>query len=248
MPGHQSICLALALALSPAGLRAQNFGPPVPPEGESRLPAFPARGEKPPALKAPATIPVPQVPAREGKTPRVYVREIQVTGSTVFSPEALAQVTAPYVGRMVTDEDLAALRQALTLKYVNAGYINSGAVLPDQQVAEGIIQFRIIEGRLLEIEISGLERLSADYVRDRLALGGGPPLDVGALQDRIQILLQRPFIKRINAELSPGDQPGEASLSARVEEGPSGGFSVTLDNDLSPSLGDACLLYTSRCV
>lgn len=169
------------------------------------------------------------------------MREIRVSGNTVFSAGELAELTAPYIGRAVTNEDLAALRQALTLKYVNAGYINSGAVLPDQKVADGIIEYRIVEGTLTDISITGVERLSQDYVRDRLALGGATPLNVGALQDRLQILLQGPFVARINAELSPGDRPGEARLNARVEEGPRGNFSVSMDNDLSPSLGNVRL-------
>jgi len=45
----------------------------------------------------------------------VFVREIRVTGSTVFSAEELAKVTAPYLNREVTSEDLEALRVALTL-------------------------------------------------------------------------------------------------------------------------------------
>ncbi|HJW76857.1 MAG TPA: ShlB/FhaC/HecB family hemolysin secretion/activation protein, partial [Thermoleophilia bacterium] len=177
-------------------------------------------------------------PSRAGPTLRVFVREIRVTGNTVFSDAELAQVSAPYTGREITDEDLAALRQALTLKYVNAGYINSGAVISDQRVVNGVIEYRIIEGTLAEVTVTGTKRLRADYVSDRLALGAAPPLNAIKLQEQLQILLQGPFVERINAELSPGDRQGEARLSARVEEGPAGNIAVTVDNDLSPALGD----------
>lgn len=199
------------------------------------LPGF-EPAEQPETLRVPATPPVE--PSRAGPTLRVFVREIRVTGNTVFSDEELAQVTAPYTGREVTDEDLGALRQALTLKYVNAGYINSGAVLSDQRVVNGVIEYRIIEGTLNEVTVTGTKRLRADYVSERLALGAAPPLSVVKLQEQLQILLQGPFVERINAELSPGDRPGEARLSARVAEGPAGTVAVTVDNDLSPALGD----------
>ena len=165
--------------------------------------------------------------------------EIRVTGNTVFKAGELEQLTAPYLGRDVTAEDLSALRQALTLKYVNAGYINSGALLPDQKVAEGVIEYRMVEGTLSDITVTGTEHLDSSYVRERLALGGVAPLNVNALQDRLQILLQGPFIERINAELAPGDRPGEARLNARVQEGPRSHWSTTVDNDISPSLGQA---------
>ncbi|MGA8146612.1 MAG: ShlB/FhaC/HecB family hemolysin secretion/activation protein [Gallionellaceae bacterium] len=238
LPKWSNLYLAMTLLSASAWLHAQDFGPPVPPGGESRPPAFLKPDQASPLLTAPAPEQAPEgKTATAGKTTRILVREIRVTGNTVFSDQELAQVTAPYVGREVTAEDLAALRQALTLKYVKAGYINSGALLPDQKVADGVIEYRIVEGRLTDITVTGAKRLHPDYVSDRLALGGGPPLNVNALQDRLQILLQGPFIERINAELSPGDRPGEARLNAKVEEGPRGNLSFTLDNDLSPSLG-----------
>lgn len=235
--GLSKVPVLTILLLAPAWLNAQDFGPPISPGNDLRDPQLEQPDERPEILRVP-----PQAPfaaPRTGRTPRTFVRAIRVTGNTVFSDEELAPVTAPYIGREVTDEDLAALRQALTLKYVNAGYINSGAVLPDQQVVDGVIEYRIIEGALVDITVTGNQRLHPDYVSDRLALGAGPPLNVIALQNQLQILLQGPFIKRINAELLPGDQPGEARLQAKVEEGPRGSFSVRADNDLSPALGDA---------
>jgi hemolysin activation/secretion protein len=233
------LLLATALLAGPGLLHAQDVGPPVLPGKEPR-PAdlvAPARTAPPLQAPAPSTAPGPASPAAH--LPRIKVREIRVTGSTVFSAQALDAITAPYVGREVTFEDLAALRQALTLKYVNAGYINSGALLPDQQVVDGVVEYRIVEGRLSGITVTGNTHLHSDYVADRLALGATAPLNVNALQDRLQILLQGPFVERINAELSPGEQPGEARLNAKVQEGPRSMVSATVDNDLSPSLGHA---------
>lgn len=235
--GWPSLCLTTAMLSLSGVLHAQDFGPPTLPGGKLRPPVFPQAGTPSPQFRAPAQ--TPETAPGTGTTPRIFVGRIRVSGSTVFSAEELAQVTAPYVGRALTNEDLAALRQALTLKYVNAGYINSGAVLPDQQVVDGEVEYRIVEGRLVEVTVTGTLRLHPDYIGDRLALGGEPPLNVAALQDRLQLLLQGPFIKRINAQLAPGDHAGEARLEARVEEGPRGRLSLTLDNDLSPSLGDA---------
>lgn len=231
--------LATALLSAPLVLHAQDVGPPAVPGRDPRPPALVAPGQNAPQLQAPSTLPPPAAALQAGATPRIRVLEIRVTGNTVFKAGELEQLTAPYLGRDVTAEDLSALRQALTLKYVNAGYINSGALLPDQKVAEGVIEYRMVEGTLSDITVTGTEHLDSSYVRERLALGGVAPLNVNALQDRLQILLQGPFIERINAELAPGDRPGEARLNARVQEGPRSHWSTTVDNDISPSLGQA---------
>ncbi len=237
---HASLSLAVALLASgPAIVRAQDTGPPTVPGKDPQAPPLVQPARPAPQLQAPAPSPAPDATRRSAALPRIQVREIRVTGNTVFSDEALAEITAAYVGRDVTQEDLAALRQALTLKYVNAGYINSGALLPDQQVVDGVIEYRIVEGRLSEVTVSGNARLRSQYIADRLALGGAAPLNVNTLQDRLQLLLQGPFVERINAELSPGDRPGEARLNARIQEGPGSQVSASLDNDISPSLGQA---------
>ena len=234
------LTLAIALlASSPAVVRAQDAGPPAVPGKDPQAPPLLQPARPAPQLQAPSPSQPPAATQRAASLPRIRVREIRVTGSTVFSDAALAEVTEPYVGRDLTQEDLAALRQALTLKYVNAGYINSGALLPDQQVVDGVVEYRIVEGRLSAVTVSGNTRLRSPYLTDRLALGGAAPLNVNTLQDRLQLLLQGPFVERINAELSPGDRPGEARLNARIEEGPASQVSATLDNDISPSLGQA---------
>src|SRR5262249_3452892 len=105
----------------------------------------------PPPLSRPTLPPVPPLAPEERERllgPWVFVQQILITGNTVFSEAELAAVTQDYVNRPVTSEDLEALRLALTRLYVNAGYVNSGAILPDQTVTGGIIRLQIIEGAL----------------------------------------------------------------------------------------------------
>lgn len=231
--------LAAAVLSGPGVLLAQDLGPPAVPGRDPQVPAVVLPPRPAPQLQTPAPMAPAQATEQAGTLPRIRVREIRVIGSTVFDKQTLDAITSPYVGRDVTQEDLAALRQALTLKYVNAGYINSGALLPDQQVVDGVVQYHIVEGHLSGITVAGTEHLNSSYIADRLALGGASPLNVNTLQDRLQVLLQGPFVERINAELSPGERPGEARLNAKVQEGPRSQISATLDNEISPSLGPA---------
>ncbi len=169
---------------------------------------------------------------------KFFAREYHFSGNTVFTAEELAALATPYANREVTSEDLANLRQALTLHYVEHGYVNSGAVIPDQQITNGVVEISLIEGRLTAIEVAGNRRLRASYLSDRLRRGAGPPLNVAELQAQLQILLSGPFVSRINGELAPGEHPGEAILTARIEEKRPYSLSVGVNNDLTPSLGE----------
>ena len=145
------VLFLIAIIFVPAVVQAA-FVDPTGRSGEA--PTLPQ--ELKPAPPKPGTLlpPVPLTPKGEPIPGlRVLVREIRVTGSTVFSPDDFAKVTAPYVNREITSEDLEALRVALTLLYVNNGYVNSGAILPDQTVTDGVVNYQIIEGSLTGIRI-----------------------------------------------------------------------------------------------
>ncbi len=237
-PALAGILIALAVTSSIASAQG-TLG--IEPGGRS--------GEPPPLqreLPRPLPPPVPILPRLPPAAPgpfaplpgeRVFVREIRVTGSTVFSPAELAALTAPYVNREMSSEDLEALRVALTRLYVDRGYVNSGAVLPDQTVTDGVITFAIVEGVLSDIEIRGTRWFRDRYLRDRLRLGAGPPLNAEALQQRLQLLLEDPRLRRLNAELRPGLRPGEGVLDVNVDEARPYRLFLEFNNFQSPSIG-----------
>jgi len=124
----------------------------------------------------------------------VYVKKIEVTGSTVFSTEELEAITRPYINQKLTTEDLDSLRQELTVLYINKGYINSGAIIPDQQMVDGLIRLKIIQGDLTTIEVDGNRWFTNNFIKKRIALGAAPPLNISSLQERLQLLQQNQLI------------------------------------------------------
>jgi hemolysin activation/secretion protein len=110
--------------------------------------------------------------------------------------------------------------------------------LPDQEVVDGAVTFRIIEGQLNEIAVTGAGWLQEAYISSRLALGAGPPLNIEQLRDRIQILLQDPLIDRLNAQLRPGVRLGDSVLDVDVTRERPFELRATFDNNVSPSIGE----------
>ena len=236
-----SICLMGASATA-------QIAPPLPPifdpTGRSGKPPAPLREEfkapetPPPSLILPEVSPAPHKPFenRLGSV-RVFVHDIHVTGSTVFSEAELADVIAPYRNRELTTEDLERVRLALTLLYVNRGYLTSGAVIPDQDVTFGTIVIQIVEGTLTRIDVEGNQWFRSSYLRDRVARGIDTPVSIQPLQERIQLLQQDPRIERINAELRPGDVRGESVLNLRVKDANPFKAWLEFNNYQSPVVG-----------
>lgn len=218
--------LGMIATMTAAPLFAQVAPPIFDPTLRSGEPPTPLKKEfRPPPIppSSPVLPPVPPTQPEDGAQQQlgqiqVFVKSIVVTGNTAFSNEEIAAVAKPYENRTLTTEDLERLRLALTFLYVNNGYITSGAVIPDQDVKDGVIQLQIIEGALSRINVEGTNWFRKGYISDRLALGAGPPLRMEPLQTRLQFLQQDPRVEQINAELRPGDQRGESQLNVNVKE------------------------------
>lgn len=226
---------ALAIFCAAAGVPALAQVVPDTQTGPDplELPQF----EQEPALQF--TLPPLDIPTQKqlSTSTILFVKKFLLVGNTTFSDEQLAEVTAPYEGREITTAELLAVRQDITRYYVSRGYINSGAVIPDQDVSEGTITLQIVEGRLTSTVVSGNVSLRDGFIINRLAGREGDTLNVNELRERFQILLQDPLIKSLNAELGPGVSPGEADLKITVEEDdPHHGF-ATINNHNAPSIG-----------
>ena len=149
----------------------------------------------------------------------------------------LAEVVKEFTGRELNSENLEQARQKLTRFYINLGYLNSGAILPDQKVVNDRILFRITEGILTEINIKGNERLLSQFIKKRIQRGAGPPLNVHRLQKQLQTLRLNPNISRINAELKPGVSPGQSYLDLAIAEKFPIELTLELNNHRTPSVG-----------
>jgi len=230
------IPLGSAWAQVPPTLPLPFPSPPPPlPEGVPPPPP-PSRIEPPPSVLPPAKPNLGMI--------RVFVREIKVVGSTVFSADELAKLTAPYVNRELTSEDLEALRMAITLHYINNGYVTSGAVVPDQSMKDGVLTIQIVEGKLSRIDVEGNRWFVPGYIRKRIALGADPPLNINSLQERLQLLQEDPRFERLNAELKPGITRGESVLDVRVAERNPLRMWLEFNNYQSPSVGAELGLVT----
>ena len=193
--------------------------------------------EELPSVVLPPMRPSPTEPGAAPLAPRFTARGFEVTGSSVFSKEELREVLEPYLGRELGTNDLVAIRNALTQLYIDAGYVTSGAQIPNQDLQDGMIDIWIIEGSLTSVEITGEQYFRAGRLRDRVTLGITRPLNVNKLESNLQLLQQDPRIRQLHARLGPGERPGESVLIVSVEETRPYSISLEMDNYVPPSFG-----------
>ncbi|NJK49800.1 ShlB/FhaC/HecB family hemolysin secretion/activation protein [Candidatus Gracilibacteria bacterium] len=188
-------------------------------------------------LPAPETPSPSTQPSLEDIPGTVIIRKFEVVGSTVFSPEELAKVLKPFTLRPITFAELLEAQRAITQLYVDNGYITSGAFIPPQAVKRGVINIEVIEGEVESINITGLEHLNSGYVRSRLEVATGTPLNVNKLLNALQLLQLDPLIDNLSAELATGSHSGVSILEVEVREADAFDLQLSFDNQRSPSVG-----------
>lgn len=207
---------------------------PKPPELPETKPLPPLEELLQPPAPPPTTAPQPLPDSIPGT---ITVERFEVIGSTVFSPEELAAVTAPFTKRSITFAELLQVQEAITQLYIKQGYVTSGAFIPPQPLKNGVVTIEVLEGEVERIEVTGTRRLNSNYVRSRLARATQTPLQVNRLVEALQLLQLNPLIETLKTELAAGSQTGTSVLKVTVEEAPSFSAVLRVDNGRSPSVG-----------
>lgn len=174
----------------------------------------------------------------------IQVQKIQVVGSTILSQDEINALVKPLEGRSATLEQLRQIADKITEIYLNRGYITSRAVLPPQTITAGIVQIKVIEGKLGPIEVEGAKRLHQSYIRSRIRLGAGIPLSTASLEDQLRLLRVDPLFDNVEASLRAGE--GESILIVRVSEANPFQSSFSFDNYSPPSVGSERLGVSLR--
>ncbi len=211
---------------------------PIIPQKPELTPIQPAQSQPTPLETIPPTLQPGEILPRIPGT--IRVQGFEFVGNTAFSDRQLAEVTKPFTAREITFAELIAVETAVTQKYVEAGYINSGAVISANQTfprSGGVVKIQIIEGELTEIQIIGNRHLNANYLRSRLEIATKKPLNRNKLLEVLQILQLNPLIANISAELQAGSRPQQSRLQVRVKEADTVSGEIFTDNNRSPSVG-----------
>lgn len=212
--------------LSPEPNRDRFLQPPTEPFPNPQIPP-----------SEPVVTPPPKEPSPPESTVSFPVQKIEVVGSTLFQESDFDSILKPLENRTITLEELRQAAQAITQLYLERGYLTSRALLVDQPLREGVIQIRVVEGKIAQIEVQGTRHLNPDYIRQRVRQGAGVPLNSAKLEEQLRLLQLNPLFERVEASLRPGEGIGESILVLRVTEAKPYGLGVNFDNYSPPSVG-----------
>src|SRR5258708_33511594 len=185
--------LAAALASVPAKAQQANQPGYDPRQTEKRFEDLQSgQGAARPRL------PMPKLSRPEGQAdskPLFVLRHVAVTGAMAIPRDRLATAWQPYLGKKVSQADLGAIATAVGDIYRAAGFHLSRAIIPPQDIQDGRVQLRVVEGGITEVVLKG-EGAEQVGIRPMLdAVVAEQPSHFATLERQLLLINGRPGVR-----------------------------------------------------
>ena len=233
-------CLALAMATCVAVAPSFAQQSPRDPVGLSDTLREDQQRRQPPAqdFKPAETTIKPAVKPVTGLM--VDVRGFRFSGLTVMPQERLQGVVQKFLGAGKTFDDLQAAADAASEYLQQRGYFVAQVYLPEQPIADGIIELAVLEGRLAQVRVD----MEGDVpVARHIVEGLLSPLAPGTVMhrdvvERALFLVSDLRALRVRSIVEPGPTPGTSILVVKVTPGRRIDGLIEFDNHSSRFTGD----------
>src|SRR3989338_1396147 len=190
--------------------------------------------EQAPTLEQPKASPnfnfsAPSSSTPQSGGPQVQLQGIQLSGNSLFSEAELLAVLGATTGQSYDLGGLRRLANQLTEHYRAAGYPFARVFIPAQNLADGVLQLQVVEGRYGQVGAQGEGRLAEQANAFLSDLRPGTVIASDKLERATLILDDQPGIKTTPI-MRPGQEVGSGDLQVRVEREPLLSGEVGLDN------------------
>lgn len=166
--------------------------------------------------------------AIDGK--KILIRQIKLTGVTLIKEQTLKTILSKYEGKELTLSEMNQIAENITAKYRKQGYIIAYAYIPPQEIKDGILEIRVMEGKIGEITIIGNKSYSAKFIQKRLErIKKDPSLKEETLERALLILNEYPSLS-VRALLTAGKDFGTTDITAQVKDSMPISGSISYDN------------------
>ena len=146
------------------------------------------------------------------------LESVSVDGAHTLAAPVFAETYRSYLGKTVSQADLSTIAGKISDLYREAGYHLSRAIVPVQDIKNGHIRIRVIEGTIAEIVLKG-EGAEQFGLRPLLAaITAERPARLETLERRLLLVNDRPGVRITDTALEEiGTASGRSRLIVTVE-------------------------------
>lgn len=163
------------------------------------------------------------------KDVRIAVKAIHVSGNSVFTASELEALVANLIGGERTLAELDAGAARITAYYRERGYVVARAYLPEQEIKDGVVVIKVLEGIVGQQRINNQALLTDDRANGYLGGKSGDVLQSKPVDRTLLLLADTPGVGGARATLQPGASVGTSDLL--IELIPSAPYTANVELD-----------------
>lgn len=158
------------------------------------------------------------------------IDHFEVEGNSILSSENIQAVLAPFSGEKKSFATVQQALEALEKAYADIGFSTVLVTLPEQKLEEGIVHFKVVEGKVAKIVVDEKQYFNEEnaiYSLPTIKIGETPNID--DLAANLAMISDSPA-KRTNVIFKPGEQEGDVVANVKTNEQNPVRYVTTLDN------------------
>ncbi|AZO95862.1 ShlB/FhaC/HecB family hemolysin secretion/activation protein [Halocella sp. SP3-1] len=152
-----------------------------------------------------------------GQAEDIYIDKIVTDDSKILSSAVIEDIIAAFEGKKIDMKVLQGLVKKINDLYIEKGYITARAILPPQEIKNGIVRIKLVEGRVGEILIENNENTRDSFFLKRISLKSDDLIKLDSLERNINYF-NRTNDVQISAKLKSGKKFAETDIVFNVKE------------------------------
>jgi hemolysin activation/secretion protein len=158
------------------------------------------------------------------------ITRFQVEGNTLLPQQAVDDLLKPYAGVNRSFADVQRALEALEAAYRERGYNIVQVILPEQELNQGVVQFRVVQTRIGKVTVQGNNVFDEANIRRSVPqLREGEVPNLRQISSDLRMANENPA-KKTTLQLQSGEKDDEANALLKVEDDKSWRIGVNLDN------------------
>jgi hemolysin activation/secretion protein len=147
----------------------------------------------------------------------IPVSRFDLDASKILTVAEIRQTIGPYVGRDVSLNELFQVVAEFNKLYGEKNIKTARAILPVQDVKEGVVKISLIEAHLGEVRVEGQNYMRPSFVKDRIRQKTGDLLSITELESDL-IRFNSLYEPKLRAGIVAGEDLGKTDITIEVQE------------------------------
>lgn len=128
-----------------------------------------------------------------------------------------SKIEKEFIGQPLDDKMIGHLRHTIEGFLRKKRFSLAKITIPQQEVSDGILQVRICESKIAEVQIEGTRYTSEEHLKQLLGVEEGDPVNTRTLRKNLDFINRNPF-RQVDLIYSAGQAPQTTDISLFVKD------------------------------